>query len=111
MGWNHKNTDKRGGVMAAGKELSVSQAVPLRPEDRQMLREVAARLGVGPGLLGRALILAGLGRIGVDGRIEDPAVQTMLAAEVEAERERQSQAGQAAMRARWGERPTDETEA
>lgn len=90
--------------MAAGKELSVSQAVPLRPDDRQKLRVVAAQMDVGPGLLGRALILAGLDML------EDPRIQAALQAESEAQDMRQSAAGQAAMAARWhGEKPEPET--
>lgn len=82
--------------MAAGKELSVSQAVPMRPEDRQRLRMIAAEQGVGPGLLSRALILAGIDML------DDDRIATRLDAEIEAEKARQSAAGQAAMKARWG---------
>lgn len=81
--------------MAAGKELSVSQSVPLRPEDRQQLREIAVENGVGPGLLGRVLILAGIEML------EDERIQARLREEIEAEQARQSAAGQAAMKARW----------
>lgn len=87
--------------MAAGKELSVSQAVPMRPEDRQRLRMIAAEQGVGPGLLSRALILAGIDML------DDDRIATMLEAEIEAEKARQSAAGQAAMKARWGTGPDD----
>lgn len=81
--------------MTTGKELSVSQTVPMRPEDRQRLRLAAAENAVGPGLLARALILAGLEAIG------DERIQEKVRSEYEAEQARQSAAGQAAMRARW----------
>lgn len=87
--------------MAAGKELSVSQAVPLRPEDRQRMRIIAAEHGVGPGLLSRALILAGLEML------DEDRIQASLDKEIEAEKARQSAAGQAAMKSRWGT-PTEE---
>ncbi|WP_169252857.1 hypothetical protein [Brevibacterium sp. 'Marine'] len=96
MGEDHRNARIRGeNVVVAGKELSVSQSVPMRPEDRQRLRVLAAENGVGPGLLGRALIKAGIDML------DDPRVQARLTGEIEAEQARQSAAGQAAMKARW----------
>lgn len=81
--------------MATGKDLPVSQAVPMRSEDRDRLRVIAAQNGVRPGLLARALILAGVEIL------DDPRIQEVLTRERDDEQARQSAAGQAAMRARW----------
>ena len=95
-------------TVAAGKELSVSQAVPLRPEDRRRLRIAAADAEVGPGLLARALILAGLDML------DDPRMRSVLEGEIAAERARLTAAGRAAMAQRWhgtnGDDETDEVE-
>lgn len=99
---DHRNADIRGDDVAAGKDLPVSQAVPLRREDRDRLRVIAAQNGVRPGLLSRALILAGVEML------DDERIQAMLSREMEAERARQSAAGQAAMQARWHGETNDE---
>lgn len=83
-------------------ELADRQTVPLTSADRKRLRRAAVDFDVSPGLLARALILAGLERIG------DTGLDEHIRAESERARSRASAAGKEAMRVRYGrERPTE----
>lgn len=73
-------------------ELDDRQTVPLTKADRKRLRVAAAGLDLSPGLLARALILAGLE--GVD--TQDEVVDSWIGREAAAAQVRWSKAGRAA---------------
>lgn len=74
------------------EELDDRQTVPMTKADRKRLRVAAASLDISPGLLARALILAGLDGVDQD----DPVIESRIGREVAAAQVRWSDAGRAA---------------
>lgn len=87
-------------------ELDDRQTVPMTKADRKRLRVAAADLDISPGLLARALILAGLD--GVDQ--SDPVIDSWIGREAAAAQVRWSAAGRAAVTARHARAKSDKRE-
>lgn len=70
-------------------------AVTLTTDDADRLSAEAGKLGIGPGLLSRALV-----RYGLD-HIDDEGVRAVVAEVKAADRERRKSTGRDAMKSRW----------
>lgn len=79
-------------------------AVTLTRDDADRLSAEAGKLGIGPGLLSRALV-----RYGLD-HIDDADVQAVIAEVKTADRERRKNIGRDAMKSRWGAKDDEETQ-
>lgn len=76
--------------------LEAHQQVPVTPQERAELRELAAAHGISPGIFARALLMHARSLIG------DPALAARIDAEKRASAVRSSEAAANAARVRWG---------
>ncbi|GAB05019.1 hypothetical protein GII30_02580 [Gordonia amarae] len=76
--------------------LETHQQVPVTPQERAELRELAAAHGVSPGIFARALLMHARGLLG------DPVLAARIDAEKRGRATRSSEAATTAARARWG---------
>lgn len=76
--------------------LSTKQYVPVTEDERQLLRDEAAKRGLGAGLLARVLFIYGLERI------DDQELIDRISEEKTATRKRISAGGRTAVQSRWG---------
>lgn len=79
--------------------LETHQQVPVTPQERAELRELAAAHGISPGIFARALLMHAWSLLG------DPDVNASIEAEKVATATRSSEAAAHAARTRWGGKP------